>query len=207
MMRRTMGTAIFATVVIASAAAIANAATANAPSMPTTKVEGAGISLQYPSTWKVVALTKQRLAAQIRAAAKHNPKLAAQLAKIDVSDFKFKAFGVPAEPGTTPSMSVDIGGYGQRVTLAQVKALTERYAKPVGATVVDAKAVKVSGDTAFRTDIVAPYTTSDGTIIRRLEGQLSLPYAPARPVVTVGAADNTAGKTLINKILASVRNI
>ena len=63
-MFRTMGSAIFATVVIASAPkAIANAATANAPSMTTTKVEGAGISLQYPSTWKVVALTK------------HNPKL------------------------------------------------------------------------------------------------------------------------------------
>jgi hypothetical protein len=206
-MRRMLGIALVTAVVMVSAPSIATAVSASSPPMTTTKVKGAGISLQYPSTWTVVALTKKRLAAQIRAAAKHNPQLAAQLSKIDVSTFKFKAFAVPAEPGKTPSMSVDIGGYGQRVTLAQVKALTERYAKPVGATVVDAKAVKVSGDTAFRTDIVAPYTTSDGTIIRRLEGQLSLPYAPARPVVTVGAADNTAGKTLINKILASVRNI
>jgi hypothetical protein len=205
MMRRTVGTALFTTVVMVSA--IANAATASSPSMTTTKVESAGISLQYPSTWKVVALTRKRLAAQIKAAAKHNPKLAAQLAKIDVSAFKFKAFAVPAEAGKTPSMSVDIGGYGQGVTLAQVKVLTERYAKPVGATVVDAKTVKVSGETAFRTDIVAPYTTSDGTIIRRVEGQLSLPYATARPVVTVGAADDASGRTLINKILASVRSL
>jgi hypothetical protein len=205
-MRRMLGIALVTAVVMVSAPSIATAVSASSPPMTTTKVKGAGISLQYPSTWTVVALTKKRLAAQIRAAAKHNPQLAAQLSKIDVSTFKFKAFAVPAEPGKTPSMSVSLGGWSQGVTLAHVKAVIERYNEVLGAKLVDAKAIKVSGNPAFRTDIIAPYTEADGTIIHRAEGQLTIVRATASPIVAVGAPDDAAGRALINKVLASVRD-
>ena len=51
-------------------------------STPTTtaKVGGSGLSLAYPRTWIVVAIDKRKLAAQVTALAKNNPRAAQALA-------------------------------------------------------------------------------------------------------------------------------
>ena len=72
-----------------------------------------------------------------------------------------------------------------------------------GATLLDAEAVKVGGETAFRAHLSLPIKAPDGTIVDVREGQLFLVHGGDGTVVTVGV--KSGGDTsIIDTILSNV---
>ena len=140
-------------------------------------VKSAGVSLEYPSTWAVVPVTKRVYASNVKAFAKSNPKLAAVLADIptDVSKFKFFATSVAAVSGIHSNVSVQVGASTHGITLAKLTDELREGFKLAGATLVDAKSVKVSGKSAYRIDLAVPLKNTDGMITSKPESELLIP--------------------------------
>ncbi len=86
-MRRVVGAALVAIVLVA-VPATAGAQTSATP-LTTANVKAAGISLKYPKTWTVVFYDQEGSQQRRRSSRKKNPKLAAQMTSIDLSQTKF----------------------------------------------------------------------------------------------------------------------
>ena len=149
-------------------------------------------------------LTKQqRLAAETRIIARMNPKLAAQLSSVDPSESKFFAI----DPATFTSVEVQFSrGSGGPANLGEFKQGIKQIYESTGATLLDAEAVKVSGETAFRAHLSLPIKAPDGTVVDVREGQLLLVHGGDGTVVTVGV--KSGGDTsIIDTILSNVHRV
>jgi hypothetical protein len=210
MMRRLVGIALVAMVALVATPIGATAATSPSPgAMTPTKVKAAGISLKYPSSWLLVPLTKKALAAQAKILSKKNPKLAAVLAATDVTDvLHFKLHAI--DPATDGGQNVGVQfveGLGSPSSLSDFSSkIIPRY-KAAGATILDTKAVKVSGKTAYRIDLTLPVKSPDGSIDVRHLGQLLVPEGDSWASVNAVASNDDAGIALIDSILTSVRRV
>jgi hypothetical protein len=205
-MRRWLGTALVAMMVLVATSSIATAATStNSTQMTTARVKAAGISLEYPTSWTALALTKKGLAAQAEAWLKTNPQFAALLATADVSQFKL--YALDAAPKTYSNVKVSVAPAAQGISLAYLRTRLSQKFAAAGATVLDAKVVKVSGKTAFRLDATVPVITYDGTTTDSYLGEELIPAASSSTWDAVSSSDDETGMTLVNNVLATVRRI
>ena len=160
--------------------------------------------LEERPAWMALPLTKQqRLAAETRIIARMNPKLAAQLSSVDPSESKFFAI----DPATFTSVEVQFSrGSGGPANLGEFKQGIKQIYESTGATLLDAEAVKVSGETAFRAHLSLPIKAPDGTVVDVREGQLLLVHGGDGTVVTVGV--KSGGDTsIIDTILSNVHRV
>ena len=194
-------------VALVAASAMVTAASAGSTSMTTANVKSAGISLKFPSTWTVVTLTKKGLAAAEKAESKTNPQVAAELSKVDLSQFKFYAIDRVEVAGVYSNVNVGLAGGAHGVTLAFFRDQQASQYKAEGSTLVDAKAVKVSGKNAFRSDATVPVTNSDGTITDWSQTQLAIPGATSTTWIEVSSTNDAPGMALIDSVIASVHHI
>ena len=173
----------------------------------TAKVKAADISLEYPSSWYTAPVTKKAIAAQTKLLKKTNPKLAAALAEsgVDASQFKLRAIN-PEATGETVGVQL-IEGQGSPGSLSDYKSAVIPGFEAVGATVLAAKTLKVSGKTAYRIDVTLPITLPDGSKQVTRLGQLVIPEGDDTVSINVAAIDDAAGQELVDDILGSVRRL
>ena len=205
-MRRLFWIAVVIAVALVAASAVAAAAspTSTSTSMTTAAVKSAGISLKYPSTWTAVKMTKRGIASLRKLVVQKNPKLAAVLSNVDVSKFKFYALDVADGASTHATVNVLLSGDAQGLSLADFRDQVGQAYKAAGGTALEVKTAKVSGRSAFRTDVDLPFKNADGTTTDESLGQLFIPRAGSSTVVSVSATHDATGEALINTVLASV---
>lgn len=180
--------------------------------MSTAKVKSFDLALDYPSTWTVVAFDEKALAAQRKRLLKANPKLARVFdgeAQSALSQgYKFAAVDLDAKQSGEGASAVSIGAMSGFPTSldALVDAIGPLYEK-LGATVIGSSAVRVSGKRSYRIDIRTTLKTLTGDELTMHMGQLVVPRGAGAALVTVGTGDSPEGAALIDRILASVREL
>ncbi|MCU1459012.1 MAG: hypothetical protein JWL73_3104 [Actinomycetia bacterium] len=209
-MRRVRQVAVAVMVAMAAtvAAPMASGATtaASTSSTKTARIKAAKISVKYPRGWTVAPLTKSGIDRIVKSLATKNPKLAAVLSNTDLSQFKFFAID-PTATTFASNINVQSVGGGTLPTLADFTNQVQQAYTSAGGTFVGAKAMKINGKTAYRTDALLPIKAADGTTITAHEGQLFIARGGASAVVTVSSTNDPTGSALIDRIIAGVRLI
>ena len=173
---------------VATSSIAAAATSSDSTQMTTARVKAAGISLEYPTSWTAVALTKKGFAAQVKVWSTTNPQIATLVAKADVSNFKLYSLDVAGVTGMHSNVTVGVAPAVQGMTLGAFRNQMSQNLAAAGVTLLDAKVVKVSGKTAFRLDATGPVNTSDGTTIDEYVDAELIPVASSR---TSGAATSS----------------
>lgn len=207
---RFVGVVIAALCAVTLMTAVATAASASSSTgfaMKPVKVKAAGISLQYPSTWIALPLTKRRVDAVRKFLAKKNPKLVAAISEIDPTQFKFYGTDTVRVDGGFANVQVstdhDVGTIGG---LSDFRDQVHMVAKAVGATILDTEKVEVSGETAYRVHLQMTIKPPSGLPIVFQEGQLFIQRGNDVTDVSV-TAPLGASLPVIDRILRSVRRI
>jgi hypothetical protein len=204
-MRRLVG--IVSVVVMAFVAAAPAVQAASSPTgMRAAKVKAARLSLEYPSSWLVLPVTAKSVAAEKKALEKKNPKIAALLDQVDVTQFKFRAIDLDSGGGSNVAVQL-VEGQGSPGSLTDFRDAVVPSFQGTGGSVVDTAAVKVSGKRAYRADMTIPVKGPDGATITARTGVVALPEGDNTALVFAAARNDAPGIALINRILASVRRI
>ena len=97
------------------------------------------------------------------------------------------------------------GTWNPHDPLTKVRTSMTQVAKAEHATAVDIEPVHLDGTTAYRYRVTEPVALADGTTTLERVGQLWLISGKNQTIVSVGAANDAAGRALVNTNLASVR--
>jgi hypothetical protein len=207
---RFVGVVIAALCAVTLMTAVPTAASASSSTgfaMKTVKVKAAGISLQYPSTWIALPLSKKRVDAVKKLLAKRNPKLDAAISEIDPTLFKFYGTDTVRVDGGFANVQVvaqhDVGAIGG---LSGFKDQARMGAKLLGATILDTEKVEVSNKTAYLAHLEMAIKLPSGAPIVCREGQLFIQRGNDVTDVSVTAPAGTS-VPVIDRILRSVREI
>ena len=176
----------------------------------TARVKAAGISLQYPSHWTLLAFTPKTVLAQRKAIAKQNPKLMEAVdAEAQVQAAKNSKF---AAGDIVAKLEGRIGG-GVEVQVVRdfgtspelVAASVIREYERAGIEVVGTSDIRIGKVPAIRIDVVMRANGPDGTPYEMRLTQVLAPIAGKSIAITLVAADDAAGEAQNDAIVASVR--
>ncbi len=178
-------------------------ASSRATGMTTVKVKDARVSVQYPSAWLVAKLTPKGIATLKGLLGKKNPKLAAQIANVDLSQYRFYAIDPAGTTGDNMSVGFEPGS-GRPSGLAEFTDVETQQYKSIGAQVLDTKVVKMRGATAYRVDVAVQATAPTGVPTSVRVAQLEIFRGNDSTTISVGGIEGDETSTVIEGVLSSV---
>jgi len=172
----------------------------------TARIEAAGITVDYPSTWSVQPITADQSDSThnfTQSLSNFGELFGGEEPDSDATPTKFLA-GLRGSGALMVNTFQDVGEFP--ATIAEFDALVKPGLQQIG-TVLGSSAIQVGNQTAYRVDVTIPFTLPDGTPVALREAILVVPFDGGGTFVHVGAVDDPAGVNLIDDVLATVRSI
>jgi hypothetical protein len=181
-------------------------ATASSETSRTVKVSEAGISLTYPSDWRVLPANPKQLKAQLKNLASDPELLATARDYIKSGTYRYiKLRAVGAASGSPEGLLVQVGPGVADHGLDSFIDVANQAFEQVGGTAENSGVVApVDGKIAYRFDGRIPFTTATGTV-DKFAGVLMIPSRHGKFVVIEVVGDDTeAGRKKVDDVLTSV---
>jgi hypothetical protein len=200
--------------VVALSLHVPAASSADTGSYKTVKITEAGVSFKYPNTWTVVPASHRDVMSKVKRIKKTDPMRARALnnaAQVRAPGAVFFARDLDtATPRGGPNFVAVVlaKGAGFPSSLVEFQAAADRQSANAGLTVVNTSPATVSGSTAYRLDLEGPVTAADGSV-QVVRTALLYVHTPgdSLSIVSVGAVDDAAGVAVIDRVLATVRQL
>jgi len=172
----------------------------------TARIEAAGITVDYPSTWSVQPITADQSDSThnfTQSLSNFGELFGGEEPDSDATPTKFLA-GLRGSGALMVNTFQDVGEFP--ATIAEFDALVKPGLQQIG-TVLGSSAIQVGNQTAYRVDVTIPFTLPDGTPVAVRDAILVIPFDDGGTFVHVGAVDDPAGVNLIDDVLATVRTV